>query len=100
MKGNFKTIITGTKLVLVDFYADWCGPCKTQGPIISELSKEVGNVVRIIKIDIDKNPNIAQQYQIKGVPTLILFKNGNVVWRQSGVQSKMQLMQLINEFKN
>lgn len=100
MKGNFKNIINNSKPVLVDFYADWCAPCKAQSPIIKELSKEIGDIIRIIKIDIDKNPQIAQEYQIRGVPTLALFKKGNIVWRQSGVQSKMQLLQIINTYKN
>ncbi|MEW4923795.1 thioredoxin [Algibacter sp. 2305UL17-15] len=99
MKGNFKDIINDAKPILVDFYATWCGPCKAQSPIISELAKEVQDSVRIIKIDIDKNPQIAEQYQVRGVPTLVLFKNGAMVWRQSGVQSKQQLQKIIDKHK-
>jgi thioredoxin 1 len=97
MKGNIKELIQGTTPVLVDFYADWCGPCKMQTPILEELSAEIDNKVRIVKIDVDKNPGITSQYQVQGVPTLILFKNGNVVWRQSGVAGKEKLTTLIHQ---
>jgi len=97
MKGNFKNIINGEQPVLVDFYADWCGPCQMQAPILKEVSAEVGKRARIIKIDVDKNPGVAQQYQVRGVPTLILFKKGQPVWRQSGVATKQQLIDLINQ---
>ncbi len=95
MKGNFKELINGPKPVLVDFSAEWCGPCKMQAPILKDLSKDLNGKVRIIKIDVDKNPKVAAQYQVRGVPTLILFKNGQPVWRQSGVASKPQLMQVL-----
>jgi thioredoxin 1 len=97
MKGDFNQIISSSKPTLVDFYADWCGPCKAQAPILKEVSREAGEKVRVIKIDVDKNNLVAQKYQIRGVPTLILFKNGQPVWRQSGVANKMQLMNLINQ---
>ncbi|AWW00799.1 thioredoxin [Arcticibacterium luteifluviistationis] len=97
MKGNFKELVNAEIPLLVDFYAVWCGPCKAQAPIIKELAKEVEGKVRIIKIDIDKNQAVAQRYNIKGVPTLALFKGGAIVWRQSGVQSKTQLLQVINQ---
>jgi thioredoxin 1 len=95
MKGNFNEIINSSKPTLVDFYADWCGPCKAQAPILKEVSQEAGDRVRVIKIDVDKNNLVAGKYQIQSVPTLILFKNGNPVWRQSGVANKQQLMNLI-----
>jgi thioredoxin 1 len=95
MKGDFNEIINSSKPTLVDFYADWCGPCKAQSPILKEVSHEAGDRVRIIKIDVDKNNLVASKYQIRGVPTLILFKNGQPVWRQSGVANKQQLMNLI-----
>lgn len=95
MKGNFNAIINGDKAVLIDFHALWCGPCKSQAPIISALSKEVNGKIRIIKIDIDKNPAIAQRYGIRSVPTLALFKDGKIVWQQSGLQTKEQLKQVI-----
>ena len=97
MKGNIKELINGDKPVLVDFYADWCGPCKMQAPILEQLSSEIEDKARIVKIDVDKNPGIASQYQVQGIPTLILFKNGNVVWRQSGVANKAQLSALISQ---
>ncbi|GAB4246413.1 MAG: thioredoxin [Ekhidna sp.] len=97
MKGNFKNIINGDQPVLVDFYADWCGPCKMQAPILQEVSAEIDRKARIIKIDVDKNQPIAQQYQVRGVPTLILFKKGKPLWRQSGVATKQQLIDLINQ---
>lgn len=96
MKGTFRQIINDTKPVLVDFFATWCGPCQAQSPIMTELAKELGDHVRIIKIDIDKNQGMAQKYQVKGVPTLALFKEGKMLWRQSGVHSKAQLTQIIN----
>jgi len=95
MKGDFNEIINSSKPTLVDFYADWCGPCKAQSPILKEVSHEASDRVRIIKIDVDKNNLVASKYQIRGVPTLILFKNGQPVWRQSGVANKQQLMNLI-----
>ncbi len=97
MKGNFENIINGDKPVLVDFHAEWCGPCKMQAPILKEVSAEINGKARIIKIDVDKNQAIAQQYQVMGVPTLILFKKGQPVWRQSGVATKQQVMQVIQQ---
>jgi thioredoxin 1 len=97
MKGNLDDIIAGDKPVLVDFTADWCGPCKMQAPILKEVSEAVGDKARIIKIDVDKNPAIASRFNVTGVPTLILFKKGQSVWRQSGVAGKQQLTDLINQ---
>ena len=97
MKGDFNQIINSSKPTLVDFYADWCGPCKAQAPILKEVAHEAGDRVWVIKIDVDKNNLVAQKYQIRGVPTLILFKNGQPVWRQSGVANKQQLMNLISQ---
>ena len=97
MKGDFNEIINSSKPTLVDFYADWCSPCKAQAPILKEVSREAGEMVRIIKIDVDKNNLVAQKYQIMGVPTLILFKNGQPVWRQSGVANKQQLLSVIHQ---
>lgn len=97
MKGKFNDLINGDTPVLVDFHADWCGPCKMQAPILKEVSAETDGKVRIVKIDVDKNPAVASQYNISGVPTLILFKNGQPVWRQSGVAMKQQLLSLIDQ---
>ena len=98
MKGNFNKLINGDKPVLIDFYAEWCAPCKAQSPIIKQVVEEVAEKVRIIKIDIDKNQAIAQRYNVRGVPTLALFKNGEIIWRQSGVQTKNQLISIIQQY--
>ena len=95
MKTSFQNIITATPTVLVDFYATWCGPCHTLAPILKSVKDALGDQVRIVKIDVDKNPSLSTQYQVRGVPTLILFKNGKQVWRQSGVLSKTDLIQVI-----
>jgi thioredoxin 1 len=98
MKGNFQNIISGSVPVLVDFYADWCQPCKMQAPILQEFAREVGDKVKVIKIDVDKNPDVARKFQIQGVPTLALFKEGKIVWRQSGVTQKQGLLQIVNTY--
>ena len=95
MKASFQSIINSEIPVLVDFFAEWCGPCKVQSPILKEIAAEMGDKVKVIKIDVDKNQQIASQYNIQGVPTLMLFKNGNILWRQSGVSGKEQLKNLL-----
>ncbi len=92
MKGNFHKLINGEKPVLIDFHAEWCGPCKMLAPIIKEVAQEIGEKVRVIKIDIDKNQALAQKYQVRGVPTLALFKDGKIIWRESGVKTKHQIV--------
>lgn len=95
---SFTEIIAQNKLVLVDFYATWCGPCKTLAPILKQVKESIKNEATIIKIDVDKNPNLATKLNVRGVPTLILYKNGTHVWRQSGVVSKEQLVSKIKEY--
>lgn len=82
---RFSDIIKGEKPVLVDFYADWCGPCKMMAPVIREFSRDMGDKVRVLKVDVDRNPAAARAYNIQGVPTMILFRNGQVLWREAGV---------------
>ncbi|MBE7641287.1 MULTISPECIES: thioredoxin [Salegentibacter] len=96
MKSNFSDIIKGEKAVLVDFHATWCGPCKTLAPILKEVKAELGDTVKIVKIDVDKNQELAGKYQVRGVPTMILFKNGQQLWRQSGVLQKADIIEVIN----
>ncbi len=95
---KFNELINTDTPVLVDFYATWCGPCKMMTPILEELAKEVKGKAKIIKVDVDKNPQAAQQYGIRGVPTMILFKKGDIKWRTSGVVQAAQLRQLIEQY--
>ncbi|MFT5860596.1 MAG: thioredoxin 1 [Flavobacteriaceae bacterium] len=92
---SFQEIINSNIPTLVDFHATWCGPCKTMSPIIDEVKSELGPSVRILKIDVDKNPAVSTKFKIRGVPTFILFKNGEIVWKESGVIPKRTLLSTI-----
>ncbi|WP_088341885.1 thioredoxin [Robiginitalea sediminis] len=98
MKASFNQLIASEIPVLVDFHAEWCGPCKTMAPILKQLKDSAGARIKIIKIDVDRNPAIAGRYQVRGVPTLVLFKNGQAVWRQSGVVPIQALTQAVTPF--
>lgn len=95
---TFNEIIQGELPVLVDFFATWCGPCKAMTPIVESLGKELNGKARVIKIDIDKNQAVANQYQIQSVPTFLIFKKGRIVWRQSGGMDKNTLLQYVRNF--
>ncbi len=97
---TFSEIIRGEKPVLVDFFAEWCGPCKIMKPVLKELKSKLGDSTTILQIDVDKSPQTASVYQIQGVPTLILFKKGKAVWRQSGVVPANQLEKIISSFRD
>ncbi len=100
MKQNFKDIINSEIPVLIDFYAEWCGPCKMLAPILKEVKESLGADVKILKIDVDKNQNLASQYQVRGVPTLILFKQGKQLWRESGLRQKEELITIIKQYSD
>jgi thioredoxin 1 len=100
MSTNFDTIIKSEKPVLIDFSAAWCGPCKTLAPILKQVKDNLGERITIIKIDVDKNQQLASKYQVRGVPTMILFQNGKQLWRQSGVMSKEEIIKIIVEKSN
>ncbi len=95
---KFNDLINSDQPVLVDFFATWCGPCKMMAPMLDQLKSDIGDKARIIKVDVDKNQAVASKYQVRGVPTLILFKNGQIKWQQSGVVQPAQLKQVIEQF--
>ena len=98
MKGSFNKLIESETPVLIDFYADWCAPCKMLTPILKDVKSELGDRLKVVKIDVDNNSAIAGRYQIRGVPTIMLFKEGKVLWRQSGVLPKDAILNAIAEF--
>lgn len=95
---TFQELIQSEKPVLVDFFAEWCGPCKMMAPILQDVKAEIGDTASIVKVDVDKNPMAANAFQVQGVPTLILFRKGEVLWRQSGVVPKQGLVGVIRKF--
>jgi len=99
-KATFKDIINTSKPVLVDFAAEWCGPCKMQKPILKQLVSKIGSQARVVTIDVDKNKTLAQKYRIMSVPTLAIFKNGKLVWRESGVKQVSQLETLLGKYSS
>ena len=96
---SFGSIINSEVPVVIDFHAEWCGPCKVVAPILKSLKEEMGDAIKMIKIDVDKNQEIAAKYQIRGVPTLMIFKNGNLLWRQSGVIPIETLRAEVNKYR-
>lgn len=94
---SFQDIISSNKPVLVDFFATWCGPCQMLSPILKEVKDTLGDTITIVKIDVDKNQSLATDFQVRGVPTLILYQNGQQLWRQSGVLSHAQLIQILKD---
>lgn len=99
-KKSFQELINGEQPVLVDFFAEWCGPCKAMAPVLKEVAGKIGESAKVIKIDIDKNQQLANQLGIRGVPTFILYQNGEVKWRESGMQSATKLLNVIGQATN
>lgn len=97
---EFNELISGTKPTLVDFFATWCGPCKMQGPILEQVKNELGDAVNVIKIDVDRNPELSAKYRIQSVPTLMVFYAGEPAWRGNGLHQKDQLVAKLREFLN
>jgi thioredoxin 1 len=100
MNSPFQNLINSDKPVLVDFFATWCGPCQMLAPVLKEVKDSLGERVSIIKIDVDKNQEIASVYQVRGVPTMMLFQNGQQLWRQSGILSKQEIIGVILDKSN
>ena len=95
---NFHKLINENKPVLVDFYATWCGPCKMMTPILDDLKSRIGDKAHILKVDVDKNQKIANKLGVRGVPTIVLYKNGQIKWRASGVRQANELQRIIEQY--
>lgn len=100
MNSNFSEIIKGTTSVLVDFSAEWCGPCKMMGPVLEQLKRRMGDRIRILKVDVDENTELASKYNIRSVPTLMLFRDGKILWSGIGVMTSDHLENVINSYNN
>lgn len=98
MKGNFNELVSENRPVVVDFHAVWCGPCQTQSPILKEIAAEYGDKIRVLKIDVDQNNAVASAFNVRSVPTLMIFKNGEVKYQQAGLHTKANLREVINRF--
>ncbi len=96
---KFNEIINSQQLTLVDFYATWCGPCKMMHPVLEQLKEQLGDSIRILKLDVDKNQSLSMNYRVQSVPTLMLFRNGEVLWRQSGAMGLNDLKSLISQYQ-
>ncbi len=96
---KFSEIISSQQLTLVDFYATWCGPCKMMHPVLEQLKEQLGDSIRILKLDVDKNQSLSMNYRVQSVPTLMLFRNGEVLWRQSGAMGLSDLKSLISQYQ-
>jgi len=99
MKTSFQDLITSSTPTVIDFFATWCGPCRMVTPILEDLKSDLGENVRVYKIDVDQNPNLAAQYNVRSIPTIMIFKDGKMQWRESGVQSKATLKNAIASIK-